>query len=122
MPPSGLVITQLADVTVVNFRNASILDGPTVKTVSDELHALVDQQAQRKVLLDFSAVRFLSSSMLGSLIAMQTKAKAIKGRVILVGLRPKLREIFKITATHKLFEFADNESQAMACFDVFLES
>ncbi|MDY6913498.1 MAG: STAS domain-containing protein [Planctomycetota bacterium] len=122
MPSSGLVITQLGDVTVVNFRNASILDGPTVKAISDELHALVDQQAQRKVLLDFSSVRFLSSSMLSVLIAMRTKAKAIKGRVILAGFRPKLREIFKITSTDKLFEFADTESQALACFDVFLES
>ena len=121
MPSSGLLITQLGDVTLVNFRNASILDGPTVEAIGEELYDLVDNQAQRKILLDFSSVRFLSSSMLGVLISMQKKTKSIKGRMVLAGLRPKLREVFKITGMNKLFEFAENESEALSGFDVFLQ-
>lgn len=122
MPPSGLVVTQILGVTVVNFGSASILDGTAVEKIGQELYALVEQQAVRKLLLDFSPVKFLSSQMLGVLIALQKKAQTIKGKVVIVGLRAELMKVFTITRIDKLFQFAANEEQAMPMFDAFTRS
>ena len=119
MSASGLVVSQIQGVTLVSFRVASILDGAVVEAIADELYGLVDQQAQRKLVLDFTSVQFLSSSMLGVLIALHKKSKAIKGRVILCGLRPQLLKIFNIMKLQKVLEFADDEQEAFKSLDVF---
>ena len=119
MPASDLVISQIQDVTIVDFRNTSILDGGAVEAIAGQLYALVDEQARRKILLDFSAVRFLSSRLVGALLALHKKAQAIKGRFILCGLRPELHKVFKIMKLEKILEFADSEETGLMSFDVF---
>lgn len=118
MPPSSLVLSQIENVTIVTFRSASIIDLPSVESIGRDLYTLVDDQAKRRIILDFSAVKFLSSQMLGVLIALQKKAKAIRGRVVLSGLRPELMKVFKITKLDKVLEFASDEADALKRFDV----
>jgi len=113
MSQTGLVISQVEGVTIVMFREAAILDMSAVEGISKDLYALVDQQAIRKIVLDFSTVRFLSSQMIGVLIKLQAKAAAIKGRVVLCGLQGELHKVFKITRLDKIMEFAPNEDEAM---------
>jgi anti-sigma B factor antagonist len=119
MPQSGLVISQIQDVTVVNFRNRSILDTVGVESISKELYALADEQARKKIVLDFSQVRFLSSQMLGVLIALHKKLREYDGRFIICGLQPELHRVFRITRLDKILEFAEDETQALAKFDVY---
>lgn len=118
MPFNGLVISQIQGVTVVSFQNASIIDMPTVQSIGEEIYALVDQQALKKIVLDFEPVRFLSSQMLGVLISLQKKAKTINGRVIICGLRPELHKVFQIMKLEKVLEFAADEAGAMKKFDI----
>ena len=119
MAASGLVISQIQGVTVVNLQNTSILDAATTEAIAAELFALTDQQAQRKLVLDFSAVRFFSSQLIGVLIALDKKARAIKGRVVLCGLRADLFRIFQIMNLHKKLNFTEDEEKALNSFDVF---
>lgn len=119
MAPSGLVISQIQGVTIVNFSNASILDGSAIEAVGQDLYALVDQHANRKIILDFTEVRFLSSTMIGVLIALHKKALAIKGKVILCGLRDELFKVFKIMKLEKTLHFAPDEKRALTDFDVY---
>ena len=113
MAESGLIITRLFDVTTVTFRDTSILDGAVVEAIGKELYELVDSQALRKLTLDFTAVRFLSSSMLGVLIQLHKKSQAIKGRLVICGLKPELKKVFKIMRLEKVLQFADDEAEAM---------
>jgi len=118
MAQAKLLIQNITGVTVVDFSGSTILDGPTIEDIGRQLYELVDQQAHRKILLDFSQVRFLSSSMLGVLIALRKKAQAIRGRLAIAGLRPELRKVFKISQMEKLFEFHDDQGSAMGSLSV----
>ena len=102
---------------MVNFRETSILDGRAVEAISKDLYALVDDQARRKIILDMSAVQFLSSSMIGTLISLHKKSHAIKGQVVICGLRAKLREIFQVMKLEKVLKFADSEKDALKLLD-----
>ena len=79
---------------------------------------LVTVRACKKIVLDFSKVKFLSSSALGIMIRLRKEAQAIKGKIVFCSLRKDLRQIFKITNLDKLFEFYDNEEQALNSFGV----
>ncbi len=113
MAETELIVQEYSGVTVANFSGSSILDGATVDALGKRLFDLVDNQARRKILLDFSQVKFFSSSMLGVLIRLKKRADAIKGRLVIVGLKPDLHKVFKITRLDKLFEFYDQEDDAM---------
>lgn len=117
MPANGLVISAVRDVVTVSFRNSSILESTVIEQVGNDLYALVDEQARRKIILDFRMVGFLSSQMLGVLIKFQKKAAAIKGRVIVCGLRADLMKVFKITRLDQIMEFAPDEGEAMSRLD-----
>ncbi|MHC4294176.1 MAG: STAS domain-containing protein [Planctomycetota bacterium] len=118
MAESDLLISRIGDVTVVNFRNTSILDSAAVEAIAEQLNALIDTQAQRKLVLDFSEVKFLSSAMLSALLVLRKKSQEIGGKVVLCGLRPRLREVFEITKLHKLMDFAETEQEALGCFGI----
>lgn len=120
MADSGLVISTYQGVTVVNFRDSSILDGVALEAINRELTPLIDRQARRKIILDFSEVRFLSSSMIGVLINLHKKSLAIKGKIVICGLRDDLMKVFKMAGLDKMLTFAPGETEAMKCLDVFV--
>ena len=113
MPGSELVISQIEGVTMVDIQTGSLLEGGTVEYIARELYALADKQAKRKIVIDFQKVRFLSSTMLGVLVSLQKRLRAIKGNLVIVGLRPELRKIFHIMRLDKILAFADDEQQAI---------
>ena len=113
-----LVVQTIGGVVVANLGGSSILDAGTIDALGRKLFELVDSQAQRKILLNFSQVKFLSSSMLGVLVRLQKRAQAINGRVAIYGLRPELHKVFKITRLETLFDFYDNEQDGVNSFSV----
>ncbi len=121
MAEAQIVVQDISGVTIANLGSASILDGAAVDAIGRQLFELVDGQAKRKIMLDFTRIRFLSSSMLGVMISMQKRAQAIKGRVAILGLKPDLHKVFKITRLDKLFDFYDKEDDAMKSFGVFMD-
>lgn len=116
-----LVVQDIGGVTIANFGSSSILEGSAVEALGRQLLDLVDNQARRKMLLDFSRVRLLSSTMLGVLLHMRKQLTAIKGRMVICGLRPELRRVFKVSKLEKLFEFYDKEEQALNSFGVYTQ-
>ena len=115
---SRLLIQSIRSVTIVTFQDASILDTVQVEEIGETLYDLVDSRNCKRLVLDFTAVRFLSSSALGILITLQKKAKTIKGQVVLCALKDDLRKVFQITKLEKLFTFAKTEEEALAVFGV----
>jgi len=120
MAEPQLVVQTLGDVVVVDLGSSTVLDASTIDAVGRKLYELVEKQAHRKIILDFSQVRFLSSMILGVLIRLRKRSAAINGRVVLCGLRPELHKVFKISKLDSLFEFYPNEEEALKSFDVYM--
>ncbi|RPI59738.1 MAG: STAS domain-containing protein [Planctomycetaceae bacterium] len=110
----GLVITTFQDIAVVDLQHSSILDGLVIDGIGKELYVLVDQQARRKIIMDFAKVKFMSSQMLGVIITLHKKSAAIKGQVILCGLNKDLMNVFTIMKLDKIVRIVKDESEAMA--------
>lgn len=119
MAAPQLVVQKIKDVTVVNFQDASMLDAHRIEQIAQQLYHLVDEENRRKMILDFTAVKFLSSTALGVLINLQKKATTIKGEVSICGMRGELAKLFKITNLDKLFRFHPDEESALQALGVY---
>ena len=118
MSSARLLIQSIKDVTAVRFLESSILDTRLIQQISEQLNELVEARNKKKLLLDFNAVKFLSSSALGLLVTLKKKLDLINGTIVICGMNKELQKVFKITSLDKLFAFADDEESALEVFGV----
>lgn len=111
-----LEVSEVGDVTVVRFVDRKILDVTNIHELGRELVQLVEELNRKKLLLNFSAVEFLSSETLGELIKLEKKVKQHAGKLMLTNIKPEIYEVFAITRLNKLFDIRDDEAQALAAF------
>ncbi len=117
---NDLLIQRYKDVTVVSFQNVTVLDSANIEKLGQNLMDLVQKNDVRKIVLEFTAVRFMSSQALGVLLQLKKALDPLKGRIIIVGIRPDLAKVFKITNLHKLFTFHDELDKALGEFNIFI--
>ncbi len=115
---SGLLIHTIRDVTVVNFEDSSILDTAQIQKIGEELYRLVEVKYCKRMVLDFTKVQFLSSSALSVLLNLRNKSEAIKGSLVICGMRKDLMKVFEITKLNRLFKFCANEDEALHTFGI----
>jgi anti-sigma B factor antagonist len=111
-----LEVTEVGDVTVVRFRDQKILDDLNIQELGRELSGLVEVEGRKSLLLNFSAVEFLSSAALGKLITLDKKVKAVSGALKLCHIQPEIYEVFSITKLNRLFDIRETEADALAAF------
>lgn len=109
-------VSENGDVTVVNFVDRKILDEANIHELGQELFALVEKDNRQKLLLNFSAVEFLSSAALGKLIHLDKKMKTNNGTLKFSNIRPEIFEVFVITKLNRIFDIQDDEVDALAAF------
>ncbi len=110
------MIQKLLDVTMVEFQSPRLVDANSLDKIADQLYELVDKKDRKKLVLDFGKVRFMSSSALGMLLNLNTKSAAIKGTLVLCGLRKDLMKVFEITKLTKILRFCADEKEALGVF------
>jgi anti-anti-sigma factor len=94
-----------ADVTVVHFTGPQTsLDEETHHRIRDRLLALADEPSESDLLLDFSNVGYITSTALGTLVALHKKLVA-RGRHMAVGnLSPHVHEVFAVTGLDRFLD------------------
>jgi anti-anti-sigma factor len=115
-----LLIQPYKDVTVVNFQNVSVLDSANIEALGRNLLDLVEKQDTRKLVLEFSSVKFMSSQALGVLLQLKKAMDPVHGKIVIAGIRPELHKVFKITNLHKMFTFHDTLDKALQEFHIFI--
>jgi anti-sigma B factor antagonist len=111
-----LNVSDVGDVTVVRFLEHKIVEDVNIQELGQEMFRLVEVDGHARLLLDFSAVDFLSSAALGKLITLDKKMKAHGGVLKLSNIRPEIYEVFAITKLNRLFDIRKDEADALAAF------
>src|SRR5215212_1564774 len=103
-------------ILTVVFDDARILDETKLDELGRELTEMLNKTTEERVILDFRNVKFMSSSMLSKLVAVNRKAGEFKVKLKLCSIDPEIRQVFKITKLDKLFEIETDEASARAAF------
>jgi anti-sigma B factor antagonist len=109
-------LSEVGDVTVVQFVDRKILDERNIQELGQELFDLVEQDKRTKLVLNFAAVEFLSSAALGKLITLLKKCKTNGSVLRFSNIRPEIYEVFAITKLNRLFDIREDEADALAAY------
>jgi len=108
-----LSVMEHEGVAVVSFGATALLDRANVQQLGDELDALVDTHKLLRIVLDFSNVNYMSSTVMSKLIVFQEKLKAAGGHLQLCCIGEQILEAFKVMKAQKLFKIKANEADAI---------
>lgn len=111
-----MTVSRTDDATIVTFRGSAVLDLATSEALAAELLGLANGPGPR-VIVDFTAVRFLASRVLGLLVELTKKAEAAHGQVVICGLEGDLHKVFKVTRLDRLLTLAHDMEDALRLLD-----
>ena len=103
-------------VHVVHFREHKILNDMVIEKVGEEMFSVAADEECKNLLLNFSNVGFLSSSVLGKLITLNKRMKAKDGKLKFCELKPEIRELFTLTSLDRIFDIKDDETGGLLAF------
>lgn len=118
MSNARILVEDYADVTVVTFQDSSILEMKAIEQIGASLYELVEKQAKKKLVLDFTNVKFLASHTIGVLLNLQKKCKAINGQMVICAVKKDLMKLFTITSLDKILKFFPDDAAALKHFNV----
>jgi anti-sigma B factor antagonist len=110
-----LTITDKDDVVVVSFTESKILDEGIIRQIGEEFKKLsMEAAAERKLLLRFNRVTFMSSAMIGQVMRLAKQCKADKIDLKLCDISPVIMEVFKITRLDKVLDIHKTEADGFS--------
>jgi anti-sigma B factor antagonist len=102
------------------------LGGVTVVTVDGSIDSKTAPELQQKILeatagtnmmvIDLSAVSFVSSAGLRVLLMVYRQVKSKDGKVILAGVSEEIKDVMSMTGFITFFELAETEAEAITKF------
>ena len=114
---SDLKTQEVDDVLIVGFSDAKLLDAAVIQQVGNDLQAIASEATEdKKILLTFHGVGFMSSAMLGKLVLFLKICKQKGAKLKVCSISPEIFEIFKITKLNKMFDVQKDEKSAMESF------
>ena len=98
---------------VVIVAVAGDIDAQSVIQLDNHLNELVSK-GEHDFVIDLSAVPFMDSSGLATLVKLFKRIRIGHGNVRLAGLRPEILKIFQITRLDRVFDIFDDQTEAAA--------
>lgn len=116
--PQSIKIQDRGPVVMVTFVQTRILDEQAIRAFGKEFSKLTTEAAaDRKLLLNFEGVNFMSSAMLGQIMALNKQCKADNVKLKLCGICPQVMEVFSITKLNKILDIHPDEATALDAFE-----
>jgi anti-sigma B factor antagonist len=109
-------LAEVDGVRVVRFLDRQLFDERTVREVADQLFAAVPSAGPIRLVLDFSGVDLVSSSLLGKLIILQRRVDASGGQLRLCEMSNTVRSVFKTSNLDRLFAIDRDRREALEAF------
>jgi anti-sigma B factor antagonist len=99
---------------LVRFADAEFLfEESAVRAVGEQLDRLITVEDQRRLVLNFRGVRYMSSDMLAALARLQKRVGPAGGRVRLCGLDPLLRQMVRVARLDGVLDVCTDEAEAL---------
>jgi anti-sigma B factor antagonist len=108
-----ITVDKIGEVAVVAVPVEELDAGNTAEFKRDIAPAL---EANTKVVLDLSKLRFLDSSGLGSFLSCLRKLNSNGGDLKLCGMSPQVRTVIELVRMHRIFDIYGTKEDAVRAF------
>lgn len=110
-------VRDVDSVKVLRFTDHQLFDERTVREVAEQIAAaLPNDGSPISVVLDFTDVGLISSSLLSKLILLQRRVDASKGKLRLCELSPVLQSVFRTSNLDRLFTINRDLRESLAAY------
>jgi len=106
-----IIVENGTDVTLVTFEDENILEEQQIRRLERALLPIVRENEQKRLVLNFQNVKFMSSSFLGLLVKIHKRVVEMDGRLQLFNLDPKIHKVFEITQLVKIFDIVPTSKE-----------
>ena len=113
-----LLIQAYDKIVLVKVMKERLLDVRDIASLAEGLMDLTKRYPRMSLVIDLSDVGYLSSAMLGKLVALYKAVKADKGRIAIGGVKPSLMPLFTVTQLDKMMQFFPDAEQAIKLYKV----
>ena len=100
-------------VWIVRFVHSDLMEDETIDAIGEHLYDLIKRGGCRRLVLQFSVVRRVSSHMIGELVVLLKRMLTAGGCVVLCELVPELRDTFMLLRLDRIFTIRDAEEDAL---------
>jgi len=90
-----------------------VLDQVHIPLIRDELADVIEHTDQADIVLDLEHLEYVPSTVLGVIVAGQTKMLQKGGRLLIANTSPYLRNLFGITKLERIFEMYPTAEDAI---------
>jgi anti-anti-sigma factor len=102
--------SKVQDSLVINLEGR--IDANSAKELEQQSLGWIDG-GEKHLVLDFTAVNFISSAGLRVILLIAKKLEPVQGKVKLCGLNATLRDVFEISGFSKLFAIVPSVAEAL---------
>ncbi len=103
-PPPRIRVDDNQGARVVRFLDRQLFEDRTVREVNEQIQSLLpDLRSGDSLILDFSSVQTVSSSMIGKLVLLQRRADALGARLRLCELCETIADVMHTTNLDRVF-------------------
>jgi anti-sigma B factor antagonist len=115
--PSRIDARDVDGVKVIRFHDKHLFDERTVRELAEQVAAVLPNDGSPiHLVLDFSDVALISSSLLSKLILLQRRVDASSGRLRLCELSPVLHSVFRTSNLDRLFTINRDLRESLTAF------
>ncbi len=124
MPGKALKTRIVNGVLIAYFADARILDSARINEIGPELLALIQRCPDRRMILSFNAVQFMSSALLGKIISLNRECGNAQIELRICDITPSIMKVFKLMKLTGTLNICKTEEEAIASFEKrsFLEA
>lgn len=118
MPPVERIdMTEVEDVKVVHFHDPQLFDERVVHEAAEQIAVrLPNDGSPIKLVLNFSGVGLISSTLLSKLVLLQRRIDASRGKMRICELSPVLEQVFRTSHLDRLFGIDRDQRTALDHF------
>ena len=111
----NIVVDTLSKHNITKVSVEGFLDAHTVPEMEKVIHHLLQEEKYR-IIVDFSALSYISSAGLGVFMSVIGDIKSNNGDIILMKMPPKIYKVFDLLGFTEIFSIVDDEETAINVF------
>ena len=104
----------VGDVTILDIKGKITLGSGDI-ILRDRVHQLISEDA-KKIIINLKEVNYVDSSGIGELVSCHTSVSRAKGKLVLLNMTSKIKDLLQITQLIKVFDNYTDEDEAVASF------
>ena len=114
---SRIDVRDVDDVKVIRFHDRQLFDERTVREVADQIGTVLPNDGSPiHLVLDFTDVALISSSLLSKLILLQRRVDASHGKLRLCEMSGVVQSVFRTSNLDRLFSIDRDQRTALSAF------